>query len=157
MIDPASIDRKAAAPLPVVARREDLAWFDAIAGERSAIHVDAQQSGGAFCIIESVLMPGAALPRHYHREAEVFFIIEGVVTIEVDRIVHRAVPGTTVTVPPGVTHAWKNATAYPARLLATFTPGGIEAMFPLIAGKTAVQLAALAATYGTHVVGPPID
>ena len=32
---------------------------------------------------------------------ELFFIIEGVATIEVGGVIHRAPPGTTVLVPPG--------------------------------------------------------
>jgi hypothetical protein len=40
----------------------------------------------------------------------------------------------------------------PLRLLATFTPGGVEAMFERFAGKKLDQIVKLAGTYGTYVV-----
>lgn len=140
----------------VVARREDLTWFDAIAGERMTVHVRAEQSGGAYTILESVAAPGAAAPLHYHREDEIFFVIEGLATFSVDGTIHRVGPGSTIVVPAGIVHGWKNKTTAPVRMLATFTPGGIETMFEQLAGKTMDEIIALAATYGTHVVGPPI-
>jgi mannose-6-phosphate isomerase-like protein (cupin superfamily) len=42
---------------------------------------------------------------HFHQENEVFFIIEGLATIEVAGVTHRAGPGTTILAPAGVPHA----------------------------------------------------
>jgi quercetin dioxygenase-like cupin family protein len=140
----------------VVARQEDLSWFDSIEGERSAIHVNAAQSGGAFGIMESVVAPGSASPMHYHVEDEIFFIIDGLATIKIADVTYRAGPGTTILAPAGVAHAWKNATSNPLRMLATFTPGGIEKMFQHLGGKQMHEIITIAESYGTHVVGPPI-
>lgn len=38
----------------------------------------------------------------------------------------------------------------------TGTPGGVEALFRQVAGLAPAEIAALAASFGTHVVGPPI-
>jgi quercetin dioxygenase-like cupin family protein len=140
----------------VIAQREDLTWFDTIEGERSTLHVSSEQSGGAFGIMESIIAPYAASPRHYHREDEVFFIIEGLATIEIAGAIHHAGPGTTILAPAGVPHAWKNPTGSPLRLLATFTPGGIEGMFQQFAGKRMQEIVEIAESYGTYVVSPPV-
>lgn len=42
-------------------------------------------------------------------------------------------------------------------MLATFTPGGVEAMFEQLAGLPPEEVVRVAASFGTVVVGPPLD
>lgn len=143
-------------PAPTVSVRTplDLLWFDSMDGERSTIHVRSKDSGGAYSVMESVAAPGVATPVHSHGEDELFFILEGIVTFSIDGAVSTATPGTSVAIPAGVPHAWANRSAASIRMLATFTPGGPEELFERIAGQPPAEVARIAASYGTRVIGP---
>jgi oxalate decarboxylase/phosphoglucose isomerase-like protein (cupin superfamily) len=65
--------------------------------------------------------------------------------------------GTTVVIPAKTVHGWKNSTQMPVRMLAIFMPGGVEPMFEQLAGLAPNKVAELAASFGTVVVGPPLD
>jgi quercetin dioxygenase-like cupin family protein len=135
---------------------EALVWYDAIPGERSTIRLRAGNTGGACTVIESIVAPGAATPIHNHREYEAFLVLAGTIAFSLGGRAFDAAAGTTVSIPAGLPHGWRNRTAEPARLLATFAPGGIEEMFEQLAGKAPDEVASLAAAYGTHVLGPPM-
>jgi quercetin dioxygenase-like cupin family protein len=107
--------------------------------------------------LESVAEPGASTPVHFHREDESFYVLEGTVTFFCEGQTFHGGPGTTVAIPAGARHAWRNRSSSQARMLVTFAPGGIEALFRDIGDRQPAEIAALAATFGTHVVGPPIQ
>ena len=140
---------------PLISLPGDLSWLAGVDGERIAIHLDASQTGGAYAMMEAVAQPGAAAPMHYHREEEVFFVVDGVMTYTIGEDVVQAEAGTVVRVPAGAHHAWVNRSGTPVRSLAMFFPGGVEALFRTIGGKPIGDIATLAAEYGTVVTGPP--
>lgn len=140
----------------IVSRPLDRDWFGAIDGERMSIVVHSSKVGGRFSMLESLAAAGTASPMHYHQEDEIFHILEGVMTFSCGGEVFEVPAGTTVVIPAGAPHAWRNRTASPVRMTAVFVPGGIEDLFTRLDGLSAEAIVALAADYGTHVVGSPI-
>ncbi len=131
-------------------------WFDGKSGERLAIVVHSADVGGSFSVLESVAAPGAGSPMHYHAEDKIFRILEGTLTLSLDGVVFDAHPGTTVAIPAGAPHAWRNRQMAPSRTLVTFTPGGLEELFLQLGGRSPDEIARLAAEFGTYVTGAGI-
>jgi mannose-6-phosphate isomerase-like protein (cupin superfamily) len=142
---------------PLIRPYEEQIWFDAIPGERLSIRVHSSEVGGKFSIMENVADDGAATPLHVHREDEVFHIVEGEVVFSLDGELATLGVGGCVLIPAGTPHAWRNKSGRPVRMVAFFSPGGVEDLFVEIEGCTPAEIAELAGRYGTAVVGPPID
>lgn len=142
---------------PVVTFPDSGTWFNAIDGERLSIRVHSSEVNGRYTILESIAAPGTATPMHYHTEDEIFQVLEGIMTFSLARRSFQAGAGSTVVIPAGAHHAWKNRSGGPVRMLAILFPGGLEDMFPRLAGLAPDGIVSLAASYGTHVVGPPIE
>lgn len=147
----------AAGVTAIVSTPQQQDWFDVIPGERISIRVASSEVGGRFAILESVAGPGTATPMHTHREDEIFQILEGVVTFSCGGQIFDAVAGTTVVIPAGAHHAWKNRGGNDVRMVVLFAPGGIEPLFRQLAGRAPEEIGAAAAVYGTVIVGPPIE
>jgi quercetin dioxygenase-like cupin family protein len=100
------------------------------AGGSSAILIKAtsEDTAGSFFLSESTIEPGfPGPPLHRHQRVhDMFYVLDGVLTMHVDDQVHRVEPGTFVCVPPGVTHTFSNTSDAPARFLNFQTPGGWE-------------------------------
>lgn len=136
--------------------RKGAQWFAGIPGEHASIRVHSTDVGGRFAILESVAAPGCATPLHSHAEDEVFYVVAGRPTFRLGDDVFEVDPGGVVLIPAGTPHAWINRTQAEQRMIATFAPGGVEDLFTRIAGLSPVQIATLAASYGTIVLGPPM-
>jgi quercetin dioxygenase-like cupin family protein len=81
-------------------------------------------TGGAYCLVESLTAPGAGAPPNRHpSDDEAFYVIDGSFefTIEEETIAARA--GDFVKVPNGAVHAFKNVGEAPGRLLIINSPG----------------------------------
>lgn len=88
------------------------------------------ETGGQYAQWEALVPPGGGPPPHVHqREQEGFFVVEGDITFQVRGETVVAGPGTFVNMPPGVPHAFRNASARPARMIITVAPAGLEEMF----------------------------
>ncbi|MDQ3973114.1 MAG: cupin domain-containing protein [Actinomycetota bacterium] len=129
----------------------------------------AEQVGGGYTAVEVRARDGMAIPVHHHdAETEAFYVADGAVTVLVGEQEVPAEQGAFVWVPPGVDHAFRFEAD--GRMLLLFTGGvGHEGLFREI-GEPAVsrtipppledapdpeQMAALAARFGTRIVGPP--
>jgi mannose-6-phosphate isomerase-like protein (cupin superfamily) len=132
-------------------------WQHVTPGERFKIRVSSAQTMGAYSVIEIVADPGNGVPLHTHnREDEHFIVVEGTLDIANGDRRWDAPAGTSVTVRRGVPHAWCNSSDAPLRMLVVFSPGQIEGLFRATAGVDDVgQITAIAARYGTKLVGPP--
>ena len=105
-----------------------LVWMPG--GVRTEIHLVADDTGGAFCLLIDHPPVGWSLPAHRHRnEAETIHIIEGDFEMEVDGAVLRASTGETVHVPRGVIHSSANIGRQPGRRVLLFSPAGMERFF----------------------------
>ena len=117
-------------------------------------------TGGAFTALEFLVPPGEGPPLHVHtREEEWVYLLEGELRWKLGDELSTASPGASLFIPRGAAHGFHNATDTPARMLATFTPAGIEGFFDRLADLTAFDpeaFRAAAAAHGMEVVGPPL-
>lgn len=144
------------APGVRVKRSGDQIWYGAIRGERHTMIVSAREADGAFSIVEAVVEPGAAIPFHAHNGVETYRILEGVLTLAIDDDVLEAPAGATVSVPARVTHAWKNRSARPVRMLVVFVPGAdVDEMFAAADGASSDGITGQVDARAP-VVAPPI-
>lgn len=100
---------------------------------RVAIRVRAEDTAGAFSVVEMEVPPGFQAPPVLHRHSDVdwYALVEdGEIAIELDGVEHRAGRGSVVVVPRGVAFRWRNASdEHGVRWLATYAPGGFERFF----------------------------
>ena len=67
---------------------------------------------------------------HIHtREDEMFYLLDGQVSITVDGATTEATSGYFVHIPRGVPHGYRNVGNQAAKMLAVFTPAGMEGWF----------------------------
>lgn len=69
-------------------------------------------------------------PRHWHKvTTEIFFVLEGTLTLTAgDETIHAG-PGGYAYVPPGTVHGFSNQTDAPVRYFAIASPAGLEDYF----------------------------
>lgn len=132
------------------------------AGGSSAIIIKAtgEDTAGSFFLSETTIEPGfAGPPPHRHeRLHDMFYVLDGVLTVRLDDETHEIGPDTFVCVPPGVTHTFSNASDAPARFLNFNTPAGWE-FYMRDLGKAAEAgaltsdvIGRIASRYDFHVV-----
>jgi quercetin dioxygenase-like cupin family protein len=98
-------------------------------GELLTVLASAEQTGGAFSLIEERLPRGAEPPPHVHRrEDEAFFVLEGTLTVRVGDEVFPATPGSFVFCPRDLPHLL-TVESDEVRMLTLCTPGGVEQLF----------------------------
>ena len=92
------------------------------------IKADGEHTGGSLYLAESSLAPGfAGPPPHRHRRLhDMFYVLEGTLTLLLGEETVEAGPGSFACVPPGVVHAFRNDSDGPVRLLNFNTPAGFE-------------------------------
>jgi quercetin dioxygenase-like cupin family protein len=92
------------------------------------IKAGGEHTAGTFYLSESTLAPGfAGPPPHRHRELhDMFYVLEGTLTLLLGERTVRADAGSFACVPPGVVHTFRNDGDAPARILNFQTPGGWE-------------------------------
>jgi quercetin dioxygenase-like cupin family protein len=123
-------------------------------GVRTEIHLIAEDTGGAFCLLVDDLPEGWSLPAHrHHNEAETIHIVEGDFEIEVDGQRTYLSAGETIHVPRDVIHSGANIGQQPCRRVVLFSPAGMERFF-LGAGASSpdseIDLAAALASATRH-------
>jgi mannose-6-phosphate isomerase-like protein (cupin superfamily) len=98
------------------------------ARRRSLSRPRASTPGGSFFLSESTLAAGfAGPPPHRHRELhDMFYVLEGTLTLHLGEREIEAGPGTFPCVPPGVGHTFRNDSDRPVRLLNFNMPAGWE-------------------------------
>lgn len=102
----------------------------AVVGDLYRFLATSSETRGRYAIWHATVPPGGGPPPHVHsREEEGFFMLEGSLTFFVEGTPTQAGPGTTLHLPRGVEHAFRNEGDQPARMLILVAPGGMEAMF----------------------------
>jgi len=114
------------------------------------------QTDGALALAETTLAADhAGPPLHRHRDThDIFYILEGTLTLLLDGEERRLGPGGLACVAPGVAHTFRNDGDRPARFLNITTPSGQEHLVEALA--TAARSAPLDAE-GTAAVAAPFD
>lgn len=96
----------------------------------SAIVIKAvsENTAGSFFLSENTIEPGfPGPPLHVHDHMhDMFYVLEGVLTVRLGDETHQADRGTFVCAPPGVAHTFSNPSDQPVRFLNFSTPGGFE-------------------------------
>jgi quercetin dioxygenase-like cupin family protein len=92
------------------------------------IKAGSEDTDGTFFLSESEIAPGfPGPPPHTHETLhDMFYVLEGELTVLLGDETQIAAPGTFVCVPPGVVHTFSNASDAPVRFLNFNTPGGFE-------------------------------
>ncbi len=97
-------------------------------------------SDGRVSFVEDTLKPGFHLARHYHKKmTEVFYVLEGEMTVIFGDETVVAKAGTTINVPPNVWHEAKSENG--AKMLSLFSPSGFEDYLAEMATMTDEQFA----------------
>ena len=97
------------------------------------VHAGAEDTGGAFSVMEEV-PPLSDTPLHMHAsEGEFFYAVEGEHVITVGEREHRLPPGQGVFAPRGVPHAQRRVESGVGRMLLIVSPGGFEGFFRRLA------------------------
>jgi quercetin dioxygenase-like cupin family protein len=140
-------------------------WFDNMLMK---VLLPASAAGGAISLVEQWHFAGYSPPTHCHeREDQTLYILDGAITArlgDVERALHA---GEAVFWPRGVPHTFR-VEEDGTRLLEINTPGGFE-RFHIEAGEPATEmrlpepsppdvprLAAISASYGCEILGPPM-
>jgi mannose-6-phosphate isomerase-like protein (cupin superfamily) len=110
------------------------------------------------------LTPGPNLHVH-NREDELFYVLDGVMTVQVAEELHEVAAGGLAWGPRGVAHAYANRGREPLHLLIMWLPGGAEGLFVEMSdhlrsthGAADLQVVAdIQARYGARPAGPQIS
>ncbi len=108
---------------------------------------------------------GDGPPQHIHKtEDEAFYVLEGEINVLLGERTIRAKAGSFVLIPRGTVHTFSRVGQEPAKLLAIFSPPGVEQFFDeavdLDVTDTEAYVAkaiALAEKYNMEIVGPPLE
>jgi mannose-6-phosphate isomerase-like protein (cupin superfamily) len=137
-------------------------------GDLWIIHLSGEETEGCFSLLETVWAPASPAPLHIHRATqELYYVLEGELTVHLPGRAVRRGPGGWVSCPRGVPHTYDVTSSTPARLLYVGSPAGFD-KFVAAAGEPARELTlppepdveravALAPEYGIDVVGGPGD
>ncbi len=99
-------------------------------GDRYRFLVTGAETGNSSFVLEALVPPGGGPPPHIHlKEDEFFYLLEGSLSVHVGGKTIEATAGDFIHAPRGVSHHYRNNGAVPARMLAMFTPAGMEHWF----------------------------
>jgi quercetin dioxygenase-like cupin family protein len=129
-------------------------------GEEVIMHLEAEQTGGAFSLWTNITPPGGGPPPHYHlNEDECFVVQEGSVSFFAEGQWREVPVGSVVYAPRNSVHTFKNVGQQPARMLISTTPGGFETFFSRCADEFAKagapdmqRIVEISAEHGIHFV-----
>lgn len=157
---------QAIVPAILSAEEQQAVWF---LGALVRVRAGGGSTGGRLAVLEHAGPRGYNSPVHLHKaDEETFFILDGSVRVEVGERAFSAGPGTVAFLPRQLPHAFV-VTSPQARFLTLHTPSGFDE-FTLAAGAPAdppfevppaelppdpAALAAIAASYGIEILGPP--
>jgi mannose-6-phosphate isomerase-like protein (cupin superfamily) len=140
-----------------------------IADHRMTVLIPGEQTNNAYSVLEAFIVPGGGPPAHiHHREDELFYVLEGDITIFSGEQTVRASAGTCVHIPAGTIHTFRNEGGGPARMIITYTPAGFEKYFstagiptthgeataPPVTQETLERFQAYAAQFALEIIPP---
>lgn len=104
-------------------------------------------------VFESTLPPGGgfSLPHLHERYEEVFYVLEGEIDYLIGDEWTAASAGSTICVPRGVVHAFRNVSTEPARHLALHAPGTALKMIEELGQASDDEFDAILAEHHTRV------
>ena len=125
-----------------------------------SVKATAEQTSGAFTLLEADEPAGFGPPMHLHHDAaEAFYVLAGEYIIFVGDDQFACPAGSFIYIPAGVRHGFRVG-AEPSRKLNIYTPAAMVGSFDELSSALATgkadtdSLTELAARYGMEVVGP---
>jgi quercetin dioxygenase-like cupin family protein len=95
-----------------------------ILGEPVLVKLAGNDTDGRVAVFHLTVPTHSGPPLHRHsREDEWFYVLDGVITVEIDGERTLAKPGDSVFAPRGTVHAYQNLAADTARMIVMTTPG----------------------------------
>ncbi len=132
--------------------------------DHTFVKVSAEDTGGAYTLMEDNLKPGFALGLHRHDfHAETFYVLEGPIDFYVNDAWISAEAGTCIHVPPGAPHACRLPAGATGRMLMIYQPAGFDGYLAELATFSAsdfenpAKMKALNAKYDLVELGPTPD
>lgn len=114
-----------------------------VMGDMFTYLVTGAESGGSyFTLIADVGPHNGPLPHVHHLEEEQFYVLEGELTFSVGDQTFIVSAGDFLHIPRETVHSFRNG-GTPARVLATFSPAGIEGFFREVGEPVKDRLAPL--------------
>lgn len=89
------------------------------------------QTAGAYSVHHNIIPAGSPGPRPHihHRHEELFFVVDGELTVQFGDRQEAAPAGSFVVIPRGVAHRPSNRTEAPVTVLLVFSPAGMDRFF----------------------------
>jgi mannose-6-phosphate isomerase-like protein (cupin superfamily) len=116
-------------PLKAFKRAPSLEFSRWYKGSLTTNLAEKNNTNGAFCLVEAILVPGNEPPPHVHsREDELFYVLEGEFDVYVGAEAFKVETGACIFLPKCTPHAFVIRSPR-LRLLTLFTPGGLEDAF----------------------------
>jgi quercetin dioxygenase-like cupin family protein len=92
--------------------------------------VTGEESGGLMFALDCVVGVGGGPPPHRHlSEDELFTITDGTIKFTAEGVTRSLSAGESIFVPRGTAHAYTNDGVAAARMIAVYTPAGMEGWF----------------------------
>ena len=97
-------------------------------GSVIAIKASGADTGGSLFLSETTIAPGfpGPPPHRHERLVDMFYVLEGVLSMRLGEDTRQLEAGSFVCVPPGVVHTFSNPSDRPVRFLNFNTPAGWE-------------------------------
>lgn len=128
-----------------------------------SVKASAEQTAGAFTLLEANEPAGFGPPMHIHHDAgEAFYVVAGEYVIFVRDEQYACPAGSFVYIPAGIPHGFRVG-AEPSRKLNIYTPAAMLGYFDELSTAIAEgnadpdSLVELAGRYGMEVIGPVPD
>lgn len=121
-------------------------------------------TGGRFDFMVGEIGYLSGPPLHVHRDQDdTFYVLEGVLTVQVGDELFDLGPGDFASVPPGVPHTFDNVRKDqpPVKVVNLMTPGGLDAQFRDMsllgeASRDPEKAQAVREKHGAKMVGPTL-
>ena len=125
-----------------------------------SVKADAQQTAGAFSLLEAQEPAGFGPPMHVHHDAaEAFYVLEGTYVIFLEEQEIRCPAGSFVYIPRGIVHGFRVGDVA-SRKLNIYTPAAMVGYFDELSVALDTDhvedrvLSEIAGRYGMEIVGP---
>jgi len=116
-------------PLPSFVIPEKARVIDAF-GDSATFHLTGAETGGKYAMFTNITQPGCGPPPHRHEhEDEWFLVVEGNADFFSNGIWSSVPVGTSVFMPRGSIHTFRNAGNTPLKMVIHTSPAGFETFF----------------------------
>jgi mannose-6-phosphate isomerase-like protein (cupin superfamily) len=124
----------------------------------------ASNTGGRFDFISGSFAPMSGPPLHlHHAQDDTFYILEGILTVQVGDDIFDIGPGDFLSIPPETPHTFDNLHngSTSVRAINIMTPGGLFELFDAMADvpagpEQAEAIQEVAARHNTAIMGPSL-